>query len=89
MAMSLRIAKVRVLAGFIMPGRAPAQEGEVLELPESFVRELLHSNKVERVPDEPAPAEPPSDPATQPASADAPPPPASAAEKPRSGRGKS
>jgi hypothetical protein len=48
---------VRAFSGFYVEGRAPAEEGEVLEVPLSVAVMLMHSNKAERCdgPARPAP----------------------------------
>lgn len=46
--MSTKQASIRALAGFIIPGRAPAEAGEVLTVSENFARELIHTQKAER-----------------------------------------
>ncbi len=53
--MAQKTATVEVLAGFVMPGRGPAQIGETLTIPEGLARELLAAHKVRRVPARPDP----------------------------------
>lgn len=46
--MSAKQATVRVIAGFVMPGRQPPEVGEIVTVSESFARELIHTGKAER-----------------------------------------
>ncbi len=50
---------VRVLSGFQIQGREPAQIGEELQVSRSFAAELVSSGKAERIPA--PPAQPPAD----------------------------
>lgn len=68
--MAERIIKVKAVAGFVMNGRKPVEEGEELELPRVFAHELMSAGKAVRIPDapkeapksEPPKSESPSDP---------------------------
>jgi hypothetical protein len=49
---------VRVLSGFIMQGRQPAEPGEILQVSRSFASELCASDKAEIVPAPPPKPDP-------------------------------